>query len=74
MIHETRSLRPRICAESPFRQVLIRWRPAILSRAGSAKKRLGWTLLLPGMLVLTGGDKVLKTLALGILPDWVINL
>ncbi len=56
------------------RQLLMRWRPAILSRAGSAKKLLGWTLLLLGVLVLTGGDRVLETLALGILPDWAISL
>ena len=56
------------------RQLLMRWRPATLSRAGSAKKLLGWTLLLLGVLVLTGGDKVLETLALGILPDWAITL
>ncbi len=55
------------------RQLLMRWRPAILSRAGSAKKLPGWTLLL-GLLVLNGGDKVLETLALGILPDWAISL
>lgn len=56
------------------RQLLMRWRPAVLSRAGSAKQLLGWTLLLLGVLVLTGGDKVLEALALGILPDWAINL
>lgn len=40
-----------------------------MSRVDSAKKPLGWTLLLLGLLVLTGGDKVLEMLALGILPD-----
>lgn len=55
-------------------RLLARWRPATLSRAGSAKKLLGWTLLLLGLLVLTGWDKALETLALGILPDWAITL
>ncbi|MDQ5910452.1 MAG: cytochrome c-type biosis protein [Pseudomonadota bacterium] len=55
-------------------QLLMRWRPATLSRAGAAKKLLGWTLLLLAVLVLTGGDKVLETLALGMLPDWAITL
>lgn len=56
------------------RRLLMRWRPATLRRAGSAKKLLGWTLLLLGLLVLTGGDKALETLALGILPNWAISL
>jgi cytochrome c-type biogenesis protein len=55
-------------------RLLARWRPATLSRAGSAKKLLGWTLLLLGVLVLTGWDKVLETMALGILPDWAISI
>ncbi len=44
-----------------------------MSRAGSAKKLPGWTLLL-GLLVLNGGDKVLETLALPLLPDWAVSI
>lgn len=55
-------------------RLLARWRPGLLAHAGRGKKILGWTLLLLGVLVLTGWDKVLETMALRILPDWAISL
>lgn len=55
-------------------QVLKRWRPGLLARAETGKKVLGWTLLSLAAMVLTGVDKTLETLALGILPDWAISL
>lgn len=55
-------------------RVLSRWRPGILSNAERGKKILGYTLLLLGLLVLTGFDKVLEAVALQILPDWAISM
>ena len=43
--------------------------PVVMSSAAT-----GWTLLLLGLLVLTGWDKTLEALALDILSDWTIAL
>lgn len=55
-------------------RLLARWRPALVRSGGVGKRVLGGTLLLLGLLVLTGGDKVLETAALSILPDWVYSI
>ena len=55
-------------------RVLARWRPGMLSGAEQGKKVLGYTLLLLALLVFTGFDKVLESLALEILPAWAISL
>lgn len=52
-------------------RLLARWRPALLKSGGAGKKILGGTLLLLGLLVLSGADKTLETFALQILPSWV---
>lgn len=55
-------------------RILTRLRPATLGTAVAGKKLLGWTLLGLAVLVLTGLDKSLEALALGILPDWAVSL
>jgi cytochrome c-type biogenesis protein len=55
-------------------RVLVRWRPTLLRSGGRGKKLLGWTLLALGVLVLTGVDKYLETLAVGLVPAWVFTL
>ena len=55
-------------------QAMQRWRPAVLHRVGGAKKLLGGTLVLIGVLVLTGLDKRLERAALDWLPDSVFAL
>lgn len=55
-------------------RLLARWRPALVRSGGIGKRVLGGTLLLLGLLVLSGGDKVLETAALSILPDWVYSI
>lgn len=50
------------------------WRPSMFHKVGIAKKLLGWLLLLLGLMVLTGFDKVLETFALQYLPDWALSL
>lgn len=63
-----------IAAGLASRSALMRWRPGVLSGAARGKKLLGWTLLFLALLVFTGVDKVLETIALQILPDWAISI
>lgn len=55
-------------------RILARWRPRISTSSGRGKKLLGWTLLALGLLVITGVDKLLEALALGMLPEWALSL
>jgi cytochrome c-type biogenesis protein len=55
-------------------RLLARWRPGMMSAGGFGKKLLGVTLLVLGLLVLTGMDKYLEALAVGMLPEWVYSL
>ncbi len=55
-------------------RVLARWRPGMMSAGGLGKKVLGATLLILGLLVLTGMDKYLEAFAVGVMPDWVFSL
>jgi cytochrome c-type biogenesis protein len=55
-------------------KLLARWRPGVMKGGKAGKKILGWTLLALGLLVLTGGDKVLETWAVGWLPVWMFRL
>lgn len=51
--------------------ILSKWRPKAMAGAAAGKKILGVTLGILGLLVLTGVDKYLEALAIGLLPDWV---
>lgn len=51
--------------------LLSKWRPTTMAGAATGKKILGVTLGVLGLLVLTGVDKYLEALAVGLLPDWV---
>lgn len=55
-------------------RALSKLRPGLMSNAGAAKKLLGGLLVILGLMVLTGADKVLETAALGMLPDWATSL
>ncbi len=54
--------------------LLSRWRPGIMEHAGRARMLLGWLLLILGIMVLTGIDKMLEAWALQVLPDWATSL
>lgn len=54
--------------------LLQRLRPGIMQGAGTGKQLLGVLLLILGIMVLTGIDKVLETLALQMLPEWALTL
>ncbi len=55
-------------------RLLARWRPRLMSSGNTGKKVLGWSLAVLGVLVLTGFDKVLETLAVNLLPEWLFTL
>ncbi|MBY6210618.1 sulfite exporter TauE/SafE family protein [Microbulbifer agarilyticus] len=55
-------------------RLLNRWRGGIMTNGERAKKVLGVLLLVLGVMVLSGLDKVLEAFALGILPDWALSL
>jgi cytochrome c biogenesis protein CcdA len=55
-------------------KLLQRLRPRLLNSAGSGKRWLGITLLLLGLLVLTGIDKQMEAWAVDWLPDWATSL
>lgn len=55
-------------------RVLTRWRSTAMSAGGFGKKLLGWSLLVLGLLVLTGVDKILEALAVEIVPTWLYTL
>lgn len=54
-------------------RLLRQWSGGLTSSAKIGKQLLGWTLLVLGVLVLTGVDKVLEAAAVGIVPDWVFS-
>jgi len=50
------------------------WRPNVFANAAIIKYVLGWLLVLLGMMVFLGIDKILETFAVQYLPDWAISL
>lgn len=55
-------------------KALARWRPGVMAGGKVGKKLLGATLLVLGLLVFTGVDKVLEALAVRMLPSWIFTL
>ncbi len=49
-------------------------RPGLFSRVFRAKQALGWIMLILGLIVFSGFDKVLETMAIQYLPDWTYSL
>jgi len=56
------------------RQAMMRFRDKLLFAGQTGKKILGVLLLLVGLMIIMGWDKQLESLALDILPEWLINL
>ncbi|MQA90264.1 MAG: cytochrome c biogenesis protein CcdA [Gemmatimonas sp.] len=54
--------------------LLARWRPKAVLAGGLGKKILGWSLLILGLMVLTGFDKVLERFAVELVPSWIYTL
>jgi len=55
-------------------RLLTRWRPGVMASGHAGKKILGWSLLVLGLLVITGADKILERMAVGLLPTWIFTL
>ena len=55
-------------------KILNSWRPNVFDNAAIIKYVLGWLLVLLGMMVFLGIDKILETFAVQYLPDWAISL
>jgi len=53
------------------RRVLAR-RQALASFGARARKVFGWLLVAVGVMILSGTDKMIEALLLGVLPDWLI--
>lgn len=57
-----------------FVGMINRFRPGMMKSATRGKQILGVVLLLLGIMVFTGIDKILEAYALQMLPDWVFSL
>lgn len=55
-------------------QAMQRWRGRMMAAGQRGKKVFGAALLLIGLLVLSGGDKDFEKWALGVMPDWMVDL
>ena len=55
-------------------RLLKKWRPGVMASGAAGKKILGWSLLVLGLLVITGTDKYLEAMAVGLLPTWIFTL
>lgn len=55
-------------------ELLRRWRPRITSGGAFGLRVLGGSLVLVGLLVLTGADKALEAMAVDLLPGWIYSL
>jgi cytochrome c biogenesis protein CcdA len=55
-------------------RLLVRWRPQAMSAGGLGKKILGGSLLILGLMVLTGFDKYLERLAVEFVPAWIYTM
>jgi sulfite exporter TauE/SafE len=55
-------------------KALARWRSGVLAGGQWGKKVLGGSLLVLGIFVLTGVDKVLEAFAVELLPSWIFTL
>lgn len=56
------------------RQVFREKRPKLVNASQSGRKIMGWSLLVVGLLVLTGFDKQIEIWLLTISPDWLTDL
>lgn len=65
---------PLIALGLASRQVMQRWRGRLLATGQSGKKLLGVILLLAGLMIMSGLDKIFEAWVLDAAPDWLITL
>jgi len=56
------------------RQAMEKWRSRMLEAGQKGKKIFGASLLLIGILVLSGADKSFEKWAVNVMPDWLVTL
>ncbi len=56
------------------RGLLTRWRGRLMQAGGSGKRVLGGIILVVGVLILTGGDRIFEGIVVANSPDWLTDL
>jgi len=56
------------------RQFLAHRRDGMAAIGARARKLFGWLLVAVGVMILSGFDKVLETMLLGVMPEWLVAL
>ncbi|GLQ88871.1 cytochrome c biogenesis CcdA family protein [Dyella flagellata] len=54
--------------------LLARWRGRLMEAGSRGRRVLGVLIVLVGLLIITGTDRHLEAVIIGVLPDWVTNL
>jgi len=56
------------------RPLLARWRGRMMTAGGAGKQMLGGLLMVVGVLIFTGGDKMIEGVLVAASPDWLVDL
>ncbi|MBC2668475.1 cytochrome c biogenesis CcdA family protein [Novosphingobium piscinae] len=56
------------------RSLLAQWRGRLMRAGGTGKRVLGGLLMVVGMLIITGGDKLIEGVLVSASPDWLVDL
>lgn len=56
------------------RSLLARWRGGLMSAGSSGKRVLGGLLMVVGVMIFTGGDKLVEGVLVAASPDWLVDL
>ena len=59
---------------SATRALLARWRGRLMTAGGAGKQVLGGLLMVVGVLIFTGGDKLVEGVFVAASPDWLVDL
>ena len=59
---------------SATRALLARWRGRLMTAGGAGKQVLGGLLMVVGVLIFTGGDKLVEGVLVAASPDWLVDL
>ena len=56
------------------RSLLAQWRGRLMSAGGTGKRVLGGLLMMVGVLIMSGGDKLIEGALVSASPDWLVDL
>ena len=56
------------------RGLLTRWRGRLMQAGGNGKRVLGGIIMVVGVMILTGGDRILEGVVVSNSPEWLTNL